>query len=203
MPDRRDLLYTVSAATLAAQLEQLQALSPSPSAGAVPTRLLGRTGVRVSALGLGGFHLGLIAERAAAVRLLHAAVDQGITFMDNCWDYHDGDSERRMGEALQAGGYRQKVFLMTKIDGQVKAAAARQIDESLGRLRTDYLDLLQFHEIIRPTDPDRILGPNGGMEAALAAQRAGKVRFIGFTGHKDPGIHLKMIRSGFPFVTGI
>ncbi len=201
MPDRRDFLYTLSAAALAAQLEQLQALSPSPADGHMPTRLLGKTGVRVSALGLGGYHYGMIADTSTAERLLHTAVDHGLTFMDNCWDYHDGASERRMGEALKSGGYREKVFLMTKIDGQVKAAAARQIDESLTRLRTDHLDLLQFHEIIRPADPERILGPGGGMEAALAAHKAGKVRFIGFTGHKDPSIHLKMIRTGFPFAS--
>lgn len=195
MPDRRVFIQQLSAATLAAQLEMLYALEPSQAPGEIPTRLLGKTGVRISALGLGGFHIGIPSDPNEGIRLIHHAIDNGITFMDNCWDYHDGESERRMGRALKQGGYRQKVFLMTKIDGQVKDAAARQIDQSLGRLQTDHLDLLQFHEVIRPGDPDRILGPGGGMEAALAAQKAGKIRFIGFTGHKDPSIHLKMLRA--------
>ena len=127
-----------------------------------------------------------------SIRLIRAAIDHGINFMDNCWDYNGGASEVRMGKALR-DGYRQKVFLMTKIDGRTKQAAARQIDESLRRLQTDHLDLLQFHEIIRLEDPDRIFAPGGGMEAAVAAQKAGKIRFIGFTGHKDPRIHLKML----------
>ncbi len=112
--------------------------------------------------------------------------------MDNCWDYHDGGSEVRMGKALR-DGYRQKVFLMTKIDGRTKASAARQIEESLQRLQTDHIDLMQFHEIIRMEDPDRIFAPGGGMEAALEAKQAGKIRYIGFTGHKDPLVHLRML----------
>jgi len=116
--------------------------------------------------------------------------------MDNCWDYHDGTSEIRMGKALR-DGYRKKVFLMTKIDGQLKDIAARQIDESLQRLQTDTIDLMQFHEVIRPGDPDRIFGPGGSFEAAVAAKKAGKIRYIGFTGHKDPDIHLKMLLTAF------
>lgn len=155
-------------------------------------RLLGRTGERVSLLGLGGYHIGRQPAEQESIRLIRTAVDQGVNFMDNCWDYHNGGSEIRMGKALQ-DGYRQKVFLMTKIDSRLKDSAVRQIDECLRRLQTDYLDLLQFHEIIRLEDPDRVFAPGGAMEAALLAQKLGKVRFIGFTGHKDPLVHLRML----------
>jgi aryl-alcohol dehydrogenase-like predicted oxidoreductase len=155
-------------------------------------RPLGRTGEKVSLLGLGGFHVGTQPDAEQSIRLIRRAIDRGVTFLDNCWDYNGGQSEIRMGQALQQG-YRAKVFLMTKIDGRTRDAAARQIDQSLQRLRTDRLDLLQFHEIIRLEDPDRIFAEGGGMEAALAAQKAGKIRFIGFTGHKDPLVHLRML----------
>jgi predicted aldo/keto reductase-like oxidoreductase len=132
------------------------------------------------------------------------AIDHGVDFMDNCWDYHKGESERRMGKALQ-GGYRQKVFLMTKLDGHTRDVATKQLEQSLSRLRTDVIDLLQIHEVIRPTDPARVFGPDGAIEAYVAAQKAGKVRFIGFTGHKDPAIHLAMLKAakdaGFTFDT--
>jgi aryl-alcohol dehydrogenase-like predicted oxidoreductase len=132
-------------------------------------------------------------------------VDRGITFMDNSWDYHEGRSERRMGEALAQEGYRNKVFLMTKVDGRDKGNAASQINESLTRLKTDHLDLLQFHEVLRYDDPDRIFNPGGALEAALEAKKAGKIRHIGFTGHKDPRIHLYMLEvakeHGFHFDT--
>lgn len=160
------------------------------SAG-VPQRALGSTGVKVSAIGLGGYHIGN-PEEQEGIRIMRSAIDQGITFMDNCWDYHGGRSEERMGRALKEG-YREKVFLMSKIDGQTRKAAAEQIDESLQRLQTDRIDLMQIHEVIRMEDPDRLFAPGGGMEALLAAQKAGKVRFIGFTGHKDPAMHLKML----------
>src|SRR4051812_36304133 len=164
-------------------------------------RQLGRTGEKVSAIGLGGFHIGNPPE-AEGIRIIRSAIDRGITFMDNCWDYHDGDSEKRMGKALR-DGYRQKVFLMTKIDGRTRELAARQIDESLQRLQTDHIDLLQHHEVIRLEDPDRIFAEGGAMEAVVAAQKAGKVRFIGFTGHKDPMVHLRMLETarahGFHF----
>jgi aryl-alcohol dehydrogenase-like predicted oxidoreductase len=146
----------------------------------------------VSCIGLGGYHLGNPRDPAEAIRLVHSAVDRGITFLDNCWDYHDGESERRVGRALQ-DGYRARVFLMSKIDGRTGAAAARQIDESLQRLRTDHVDLMQFHEVIRPDDPERIFARGGAWEAMDAARKAGKVRFIGFTGHKSPDIHLHML----------
>ncbi|MDQ6631522.1 MAG: aldo/keto reductase [Verrucomicrobiota bacterium] len=154
-------------------------------------RLLGRTGEKISAIGLGGFHIGNPKEQEG-IRIIRSAIDRGITFMDNCWDYHDGGSEIRMGKALR-NGYRNKVFLMTKIDGRNKTAAAKQIDESLQRLQTDHVDLMQFHEIIRLEDPDRIFAEGGAMEAMQDAKKAGKIRYIGFTGHKDPLVHLRML----------
>src|SRR3954469_17240837 len=157
-------------------------------------RTLGSTGEKVSALGLGGFHFAEPKDVQESIRILRSAVDRGITFMDNCWDYHDGDSEVRMGKGLR-DGYRDKVFLMTKIDGREKSSAARQIEESLKRLQTDHIDLMQFHEIIRMEDPDRVFAPGGALEAAVEARKAGKIRFIGFTGHKDPRIHLKMLET--------
>ncbi len=156
-------------------------------------RSLGSTGEKVSAIGLGGYHAGNPPEDEA-IRLIRSAIDQGINFMDNCWDYHNGGSEVRMGKALR-DGYRDRVFLMSKIDGHTKAAAALQIDESLKRLQTDHVDLMQFHEVIRPEDPAKIFADGGSMEAMLAAKQAGKVRFIGFTGHKDPAIHLRMLEA--------
>jgi aryl-alcohol dehydrogenase-like predicted oxidoreductase len=158
----------------------------------MPYRRLGRTGEKISAIGLGGYHIGIPKDEHEAIRLIRSAIDRGITFMDNCWDYHNGASELRMGKALQ-DGYRQKVFLMTKIDGRTKTSAARQIDESLQRLQTDRIDLMQIHEIIRLEDPDRFFAPRGGMEAFLEAKQAGKIRYIGFTGHKDPLVHLRML----------
>jgi len=160
--------------------------------GDMPHRRLGRTGEKVSAIGLGGFHIGMPKEEQEGIRIIRSAIDRGITFMDNCWDYHGGASEIRMGKALR-DGYRRKAFLMTKIDGQTKSSAARQIDESLRRLQTDHVDLMQFHEIIRMKDPDRIFAESGAIEAMLAAKQAGKIHYIGFTGHKDPQIHLRML----------
>jgi aryl-alcohol dehydrogenase-like predicted oxidoreductase len=157
----------------------------------IPRRPLGRTGEKVSILGLGGYHIGVPAE-TEGIAIIRSAIDRGVNFLDNSWDYHDGDSEVRMGKALR-DGYRTKVFLMTKIDGRSKAGAAKQIDECLQRLQADHIDLMQFHEIVRLTDPDGIFAPGGAIEAMLAAKQAGKIRFIGFTGHKDPDIHLRML----------
>ncbi len=186
---RRKFLKTaVSAGVLAGSLPGWATESKS----GVPRRLLGRTGEKVSAIGLGGFHIGSPRDEQEGIRLIRTAIDRGITFMDNSWDYHNGGSEVRMGKALR-DGYRQKAFLMTKIDGQTRKAAAAQIEESLKRLQTDRIDLMQFHEVIRMEDPDRIFGPGGGIEAMLDAKKAGKIRFIGFTGHKDPRIHLRML----------
>ena len=166
-------------------------------------RPLGRTGEKVSLVGVGGAHLSMTSEDEA-LRIVRSALDRGINFLDNCWDYGDGKSEERMGKALR-DGYRDKAFLMTKIDGRDRATAARQIDESLTRLGTDHLDLLQHHEILRTSDADRVFAPGGSMEAVLAARKAGKVRFIGFTGHKDPSMHLHMFevadKHGFHFDT--
>src|SRR5947207_15297262 len=167
-------------------------------------RPLGRTGETVSAIGLGGHHIGRPKDRAEGIRLVRSAIDRGITFMDNSWDYNDGESEKRMGKALR-DGYREKVFLMTKIDGRSKKEAARQLDESLRRLKTDRIDLVQHHEVIRFEDPHRIFDPEGANAALLEAKAAGKIRFIGFTGHKDPRIHLHTLEvahaNGFRFDT--
>ena len=155
-------------------------------------RKLGRTGEKVSAIGLGGYHIGIPQDPDVGIRIIRHAIDRGITFMDNCWDYHGGESERRMGKAL-CDGYREKVFLMTKFDGRTKKSTAQQIDESLQRLQTDHVDLIQYHENIRMEDPDRFFAPDGPLEALLEAKKAGKIRFIGFTGHKDPAVHLRML----------
>jgi aryl-alcohol dehydrogenase-like predicted oxidoreductase len=167
-------------------------------------RQLGSTKEEVSLLGLGGHHIGRQKDEKDSIGIIRSAIDAGITFMDNCWDYHEGGSEIRMGKALQ-GGFRKKVFLMTKIDGRTKASAAQQLDESLRRLQTEVIDLLQFHEILRLEDPDRIFAEGGAMEAVRAAKKAGKVRYIGFTGHKDPLVHLRMLevagQHGFRFDT--
>ena len=171
----------------------------------MPYRMLGRTGERVSAIGLGGWHVGLTrVPEALAIRLVRSAIDRGINFLDNSWDYNEGASEMRMGMALR-DGYRQKAFLMTKIDGRSRAEAARQLDESLQRLKTDYIDLVQHHEVLRFEDPHRIFDEEGAHAALLDARQAGKLRFIGFTGHKDPQVHLHMLdvaaEHGFTFDT--
>jgi aryl-alcohol dehydrogenase-like predicted oxidoreductase len=158
----------------------------------MPYRVLGKTKEKVSAIGLGGYHLGHPPDAQVAVRIVRSAVDRGINFMDNCWDYHDGESEKRMGAALR-DGYRQKVFLMTKFDGRTKDSTARQIDESLERLQTDHIDLIQYHENIRLEDPDRFFAANGPIEALMDGKKAGKIRYIGFTGHKDPLVHMRML----------
>src|SRR5687768_5371483 len=166
-------------------------------------RELGRTRERVSAIGLGGWHLGLNHVREdLSLRLIRTAIDRGITFMDNCWDYNEGKSEERMGKALK-DGYRDRVFLMTKIDGRTRKEAAKQLDESLERLQVDCIDLVQHHEILRYEDPHRVFDPEGANAALVAAREAGKLRYIGFTGHKDPHIHLHMLAvaadNGFAF----
>jgi len=170
----------------------------------IPYRTLGRTGEKISCIGLGGYHIGRSnVSEAEAIKLIQAGIDRGINFLDNSWDYNNGDSEKRMGKALKESSYRQRTFLMTKIDGRTKETAAKQIDESLKRLKVDTLDLLQFHEIVRFDDADRIFADDGAIEAVVDAQKAGKTRYIGFTGHKDPHIHLYMLevgdRHGFKF----
>jgi aryl-alcohol dehydrogenase-like predicted oxidoreductase len=190
--DRRRFLKTAAATTVMTSLSKKFAHAADAP---VPKRTLGRTGEKVSIIGLGGYHLG-VPDEPESLRIIRMALDSGVNFLDNCWDYNDGQSEIRMGKALR-DGYRQKAFLMTKIDGQTKKAATQQIDESLHRLQTDHVDLLQFHEVIRDTDPDRIFAPGGGMEAVLEAKKQGKIRYIGFTGHKSPDIHLKMLNTAF------
>ena len=190
--DRRRFLKTAAATTVMTSLSKKFAHAADAP---IPTRTLGRTGERVSIIGLGGYHLG-VPDEPESLRIIRTALDSGVNFLDNCWDYNDGQSEVRMGKALR-DGYRQKAFLMTKIDGRTKKAAAEQMDESLRRLQTDHIDLLQFHEVIRDTDPDRIFAPGGGMEAVLEAKKQGKVRYIGFTGHKSPDIPLKMLDTAF------
>ncbi|HTG60826.1 MAG TPA: aldo/keto reductase, partial [Terriglobia bacterium] len=155
-------------------------------------REFGQSGEKVSAIGLGGHHIGRPKDPNDGIQIIRSAIDRGVNFMDNCWDYHDGESERRMGVALR-DGYRQKVLLMTKFDGRTKRATAQQLDESLQRLQTDHIDLLQYHENIRLEDPDRFFAPDGSLEALLEAKKAGKIRYIGFTGHKDPYVHLRML----------
>jgi predicted aldo/keto reductase-like oxidoreductase len=197
---RRGFLGFAAASIFLAHAEQQPPRSESRNG--IPYRKLGRTGEKVSLLGLGGYHLGKQADPQESIRIIRTGLDEGVNFLDNCWDYNGGESEIRMGNALR-DGYRQKAFLMSKIDGRTKVAAAAQINESLQRLQTDRIDLLQFHEVIRDTDPDRIFAEGGGMEAVLDAQKAGKIRYIGFTGHKSPDIHLRMLttasKHGFTF----
>ena len=188
---RRDFLELSAVTALLASLPRPVA---AETKNGVPYRHLGRTGAKVSAIGLGGYHLGIQSDEQESIKIIRTALDSGVNFLDNCWDYNNGQSEIRMGKALR-DGYREKAFLMTKIDGRTKQAAAQQIDESLRRLQTDHLDVLQFHEVIRMNDPERIFATGGGMEAALEAKKAGKLRFIGFTGHKSPFIHLKMLQT--------
>src|SRR5437868_4197721 len=187
--DRREILGGLAAAGL-----PLAAQNLSAAGGELQYRELGSTGEKVSPIGLGGFHIGKVKDENEAIRIMRSAIDRGLNFMDNSWDYNDGQSEIRMGKALR-DGYRQKVFLMTKIDGRTKEAAASQIDESLKRLETDHVDLMQFHETIRFDDADRFFAPGGAREAFDAAKKAGKIRHVGFTGHKDPAIHLYMLSS--------
>lgn len=201
---RRELLKVTSASGLVAAalaasegflkpvLAESEVAQAPTASGEMIYKTLGRTGERVSAIGLGGHHIGRLREEQDSVKLIRSAIDRGINFMDNSWDYHNGRSHRWMGQALK-DGYRQKVFLMTKIDGRTKGAAMMQIDDSLKALQTDRIDLMQHHEVIRMEDPDRIFAPGGAMEALVEAQKAGKIRYIGFTGHKDPLVHLRML----------
>lgn len=167
--------------------------------GAIPRRAFGRTGVWVSCLGLGGAHLGMVRDDAVALRLVHEAMDGGVDFFDNAWEYAQGRAEELMGRALQ--GRRDRVFLMTKVcsHGRGRDFALAQLEESLRRLRTDHLDLWQLHEVVYPNDPDAHFAHEGAVEALDRAKRDGKVRFVGFTGHKDPAIHLDMLSRGYPF----
>lgn len=184
----------------ATQTSETIAAAPT-SSGEIPRRKLGRTGVEVSAIGLGGSDLGNASSLEEAIRITHEAIDAGVTFMDNAWEYNNHRSEEWMGRALQ--GRRDKVFLMTKVctHGRDRKVAMQQLEESLRRLKTDHIDLWQIHEVVYYNDPDLIFAPGGAIEALDQAKREGKVRFVGFTGHKDPAIHLKMLSHDYPFDT--
>src|SRR3954462_14731598 len=174
-------------------------MMPKTNGDAIPLRQFGRHNVRISALGFGGHHLGTAPDERAAVQLVRQAVDGGVTFFDNCWEYHLGKSEQWMGKGLK--GIRDRAFLMTKVctHGRDKDLALRMLDESLRRLQTDHLDLWQVHGVVFENDPDLFIRPGGAAEALAQAKKQGKVKFVGFTGHKDPSIHLKMLATGFPF----
>ena len=187
---RRELLAAATALTVISCFPKV--LLAAVAQEQIPYRTLGRTGEKVSLIGLGGYHIGKQEDEKESIRIIRSAIDNGINFMDNCWDYNGGKSEVVMGKALR-DGYRGKVFLMTKFDGRTKESTARQIDESLQRLQTDHIDLMQFHENIRLEDPDRFFAAGGPLEALQEAKQAGKIRFIGFTGHKDPIVHLRML----------
>jgi predicted aldo/keto reductase-like oxidoreductase len=183
-------------------MAQPQSSAPQPDlSGVVPRRMLGRTGLQVSAIGIGGYHLGSAETDQAANEIVAKAIDYGVNFFDNAWEYHDGLSEERLGKALK--GKRDRAVVMTKVcsHGREKKIAMRMLEESLRRLQTDHLDVWQIHEVIYENDPDLIFAQNGAAEALLDAKQQGKVRFIGFTGHKDPEIHLKMLSHDFPFDT--
>src|SRR4051794_7692541 len=196
VPSRREFLELTGAAVTSASM--LQAQSPG---GGVPHRALGKTGLQVSALGVGGYHLGSAKDQNEAKQIVDAALDAGINFFDNAWEYHEGRSEEWLGAALK--GKRDRVILMTKVctHGRDRQVAMRQLEESLKRLNTDYLDVWQIHDVVYENDPDLIFAPNGAAEALADAKKQGKVRLVGFTGHKDPSIHLKMLSHGFPFDT--
>src|SRR5246127_3929099 len=193
MNTRRKFLKSAAATVMSAGIGR-RAWAAGTKNG-VPLRILGHTGEKVSIVGIGGYHLarpGVDAEES--IRIVRTGLDQGINFLDNCWDYNGGESEIRVGKGLR-DGYRQKAFLIRKIGGRSKATATSQINESLKRLQTDRIDLLQFHEVIRDNDTDRIFAPGGALEAVLEAKKAGKIRYIGFTGPKSPDIHLKMLAT--------
>lgn len=194
---RREFLLEAAASGFALSALARDVLASQQPAGAtgLPTRVLGRTAQRVSILCLGGWHIGSVKDPGEGIKIMHAAVDEGLTFFDNCWDYHDGGSEEIMGRAL-SDGRRDKVFLMTKNCERDYAGSMKCLDDSLRRLRTDRIDLWQFHEIIYDNDPDWVF-EKGGLKAAIEARKAGKVRYIGFTGHKDPRIHLTMLAKPF------
>jgi aryl-alcohol dehydrogenase-like predicted oxidoreductase len=192
---RRDFLGSGTAAVSASALaEQILAQTTPATATGIPLRPLGKTGEKVSILCLGGWHIGAVKDRAEAVRIMHAAIGEGVTFFDNAWDYHDGGSEELMGKALAMDGRRKKVFLMTKNCERDYQGSMKHLEDSLRRLQTDHVDLWQFHEMVYDNDPDWVF-EKGGIKAAIEARKAGKVRFIGFTGHKDPLIHLKMLNK--------
>ena len=198
-PTRREFLQASAAGAAAASLVIAAAPIERNDAG-IPLRPLGKTGEKVTILGLGGFHSTAKAEDES-IRIIRRAIDEGITFLDNAWDYHDGVAEQRMGKALHEGKLRDKVFLMTKCCGRTAKDAQSNLEDSLRRLKTDHLDLWQFHEICYDNDPDWIFEAGGAFEFALKAKEQGKIRHLGFTGHKDPSIHLKMLEKPYEWAT--
>src|SRR5690349_14822447 len=190
--NRREFLQASLAAGAALGLATSTEGADDAASKGLPTRPLGKTGVRVSIICLGGWHIGSVKDEKEAIKIMHTALDEGLTFFDNAWDYHDGGSEEIMGKALAMEGKRKQCFLMTKNCGRDAKTVRQHVEDSLRRLRTDHIDLVQFHEINYDNDPDWIV-ERGGLAALLEAQKAGKVRFVGFTGHKDPRIHLKML----------
>lgn len=197
---RRTFLKKATGAASAMMLgSELLASTSAWEETGLPTRPLGNTGERVSIICLGGWHIGAVADKQEAIRIMHTAIGEGLTFFDNAWDYHDGGSEEIMGDALQ-GGKRKEVFLMTKNCDRDYAGSLARLEDSLRRLKTDYIDLWQFHEMVYDNDPDWVFD-KGGLKAAMEAQRAGKVRYIGFTGHKDPRIHLKMLDKPYSWAS--
>jgi predicted aldo/keto reductase-like oxidoreductase len=189
---RREFLQTTLAGAAALSMTPIALSANDAGTNGLPTRPLGKTGQRVSMLCLGGWHIGAVKDEQEAIRIMHAAIDEGLTFFDNAWDYHDGGSETVMGKALARDGKRSKVFLMTKNCARDGRGTRQHLEDSLRRLQTDHLDLWQFHEINYDNDPDWIV-ERGALAEALKAQKEGKVRFLGFTGHKSPLIHLKML----------
>ena len=199
--DRREFLKAGAAAALITALGRQ--VSWAGEKGGMPYRPFGKSGDRLSLLGIGGAHIGeSYVPEALGIQIIRTALDEGVNFLDNCWDYNKGESEIRMGKALR-DGYRAKAFLMTKTDGRDAATAAQQIDQSLQRLQTDHVDLIQMHDIHDMAEPDKVFGPGGAVEALVAARKAGKARYIGFTGHKNPDVHLHMLavadQHGFVF----
>jgi aryl-alcohol dehydrogenase-like predicted oxidoreductase len=196
-PSRREFIESATLAVAGSRA----LMGQGNSTGSIPRRPLGRTGLQVSAIGVGGYHLGSAKDQNEARQIVDAAIDAGINFFDNAWDYHDGTSEEWLGSALK--GKRDRVVLMTKVctHGRDKGVAMQMLEESLKRLGTDHLDIWQIHEVIYDNDPDLIFRPNGAAEALVQAKKDGKVRFVGFTGHKDPATHLKMLSHDFPFDT--
>jgi predicted aldo/keto reductase-like oxidoreductase len=199
--DRRTFLQAGAAGLAAGSLAPCLKAAEDKSPGGIPLRPLGRTGEKVTMIGLGGFHAAVPEDEADSLRLIQRAVDEGITFLDNAWDYMDGKAEDRMGKAISQGGRRDKIFLMTKCCGRTAKDAQSNLEDSLRRLRTDHLDLWQFHEINYDNDPDWIFAPGGALEFALKAKEQGKVRHLGFTGHKHPEIHLKMLAKPYEWVS--
>ena len=198
---RRTFLQTSAVTVAAASLSSGVLVAEDKSPGGIPLRPLGRSGEKVTMIGLGGFHASVPENEADSVRLIQRAVDEGITFLDNSWDYMEGKAEERMGKAIAEGGRRDKIFLMTKCCGRTAKDAQSNLEDSLRRLRTDHLDLWQFHEINYDNDPDWIFGAGGAIEFALKAKEQGKIRHLGFTGHKHPEIHLKMLSKPYDWAS--